>query len=115
MAPTKTEDLPVATAPTDATPAATAASGGETRHGPHSATRPCLAGPAIISAVKPAMPIDKGLPGPGLLAHIIVSKYFDHLPLYRQENISQRARCVHPALDQLRLDGGLCRVAAAAL
>lgn len=47
-------------------------------------------GPAIISAPKPAMPIDKGLPGPGLLAHIIVSKYLDHLPLYRQENISER-------------------------
>jgi transposase len=47
-------------------------------------------GPAIISASKPAMPIDKGMPGPGLLAHIIVSKYFDHLPLYRQENISER-------------------------
>jgi transposase len=47
-------------------------------------------GPAIISAPKPPMPIAKGLPGPGLLAHIIVSKYFDHLPLYRQENISQR-------------------------
>jgi transposase len=47
-------------------------------------------GPAIISAAKPAMPIDKGLPGAGLLAHMIVSKYFDHLPLYRQENISGR-------------------------
>jgi transposase len=47
-------------------------------------------GPAIIAAPKPPMPIDKGLPGPGLLAHIIVSKYFDHLPLYRQENISER-------------------------
>lgn len=47
-------------------------------------------GPAIISAAKPAMPIDKGLPGAGLLAHMIVSKYFDHLPLYRQENISAR-------------------------
>jgi hypothetical protein len=47
-------------------------------------------GPAIISASKPPAPIDKGLPGPGLLAHIIVSKYFDHLPLYRQENISER-------------------------
>jgi len=49
-----------------------------------------VVGPAIISAPKPAMPIDKGLPGPGLLAHIIVSKYTDHLPLYRQESISQR-------------------------
>jgi hypothetical protein len=36
------------------------------------------------------MPIDKGMPGPGLLAHILVSKYADHLPLYRQESISGR-------------------------
>lgn len=47
-------------------------------------------GPAIIAAPKPPMPIAKGLPGPGLLAHIIVSKYLDHLPLYRQESISAR-------------------------
>jgi transposase len=31
-----------------------------------------------------------------LLAHIIVSKYFDHLPLYRQENISQRQGVLIP-------------------
>ena len=42
------------------------------------------------------MPINKGLPGPGLLAHILVSKYFDHLPLYRQENISQRQGVLIP-------------------
>jgi hypothetical protein len=30
------------------------------------------------------------LPGPGLLAHLIVSKYTDHLPLYRLERIYQR-------------------------
>jgi transposase len=47
-------------------------------------------GPAVIAAVKPAMPIDKGLPGPGLLAHVIVSKYADHLPLYRQGGIAKR-------------------------
>jgi transposase len=47
-------------------------------------------GPAVIAAAKPAGPIDKGLPGPGLLAQIIVSKYFDHLPLYRQERIFAR-------------------------
>jgi transposase len=47
-------------------------------------------GPAVIAATKPAGPIDKGLPGPGLLAQIIVSKYFDHLPLYRQERIFAR-------------------------
>jgi transposase len=47
-------------------------------------------GPVIVAAPKPAGPIDKGLPGPGLLAQIIVSKYFDHLPLYRQERIFAR-------------------------
>jgi transposase len=45
---------------------------------------------SVIAAVKPAMPIDKGLPGPGLLAQVIVSKYFDHLPLHRQERIFAR-------------------------
>jgi len=32
----------------------------------------------------PARPIDKGIPGPGLLAHIIVDKFVYHLPFYRQ-------------------------------
>jgi hypothetical protein len=47
-------------------------------------------GPAVISAPMPAMPIAKGLPGAGLLAQVIVSKYFDHLPLYRQQAIFRR-------------------------
>jgi transposase len=37
----------------------------------------------VMAATKPAMPIAKGLPGPGLLAHLIVSKYVEHLPLHR--------------------------------
>ena len=49
-----------------------------------------MPGPPIISAVKPAMPIHKGLPGPGLLAHITACKYADHLPLYRLERILSR-------------------------
>ena len=44
----------------------------------------------MIVAPKPAQPIDKGLPGPGLLAFVIVSKYFDHLPLNRQRPILAR-------------------------
>jgi transposase len=44
----------------------------------------------VIAAPKPAMPIPKGLPGPGLLAHLIVSKYSDHLPLHRLERIYER-------------------------
>lgn len=39
----------------------------------------------IVTAALPAQPIDKGLPGPGLLAEVILNKYQDHLPLYRQE------------------------------
>jgi transposase len=47
--------------------------------------------PAVVSAAaKPAMPIAKGMPGPGLLAHLIVSKYVDHLPLHRLEHIYER-------------------------
>jgi transposase len=38
----------------------------------------------------PAMPIAKGLPGPGLLAHLIVSKYTDHMPLHRLQRAYER-------------------------
>ena len=44
----------------------------------------------VTVAPKPAQPIEKGLPGPGLLAQVVVSKYCDHLPLYRQEGIFER-------------------------
>jgi transposase len=44
----------------------------------------------VIAAPKPVMPIAKGLPGPGLLAHLIVSKCVDHLPLHRLERVYQR-------------------------
>ena len=46
--------------------------------------------PLIVTAPKPPQPIDKGLPGPGLLAHVITSKYADHLPLHRQEAMLAR-------------------------
>lgn len=39
----------------------------------------------VVTADKPPQPIDKGIPGPGLLAHIIADKYARHLPLYREE------------------------------
>jgi hypothetical protein len=38
----------------------------------------------------PNRPIARGLAGPGLLAHVLVPKYCDHLPLYRQEEIYAR-------------------------
>jgi transposase len=50
----------------------------------------CIHGCTIVTAEKPMAPIEKGLPGPGLLAHVVVSKYGDHLPLHRQEAIFRR-------------------------
>ena len=44
----------------------------------------------IVQKPAPSRAIDKGLPGPGLLAHMLVAKYADHLPLYRQEAIYAR-------------------------
>lgn len=44
----------------------------------------------VTTADKPAEPIEKGLPGPGLLAHVAVSKYSDHIPLHRLEGIFAR-------------------------
>jgi len=44
----------------------------------------------VKSASLPPMPIEKGRPGPGLLAHVITSKYVDHQPLYRQSAIFAR-------------------------
>ena len=45
----------------------------------------------VAIAAKPPQPIHKGLPGPGLLAHVVLSKYGDYLPLYRQEDILSRS------------------------
>lgn len=44
----------------------------------------------ITQAAMPDLPIERGLPGLGLLAHVLVSKYADHLPLYRQADIYAR-------------------------
>ena len=50
----------------------------------------CAGCSQIVQAPAPHRPIDRGLAGPGLLAHVLVSKYADHLPLYRQAEIYQR-------------------------
>jgi len=55
--------------------------------------RPKLACPAcerIVQLEAPSRPIARGLAGAGLLAHVLVSKYADHLPLYRQAQIYAR-------------------------
>ena len=52
------------------------------------ACKKCQEGVAV--AAKPPQFVEKGLPGPGLIAQIIASKYWDHLPLYRLERIFAR-------------------------
>ena len=44
----------------------------------------------VLTAEPPRGPIERGLPGPGLLAQVVVGKYADHLPLNRQESILAR-------------------------
>ena len=50
----------------------------------------CSCRERIIQSPLPSRPIERGRPGPGLLAHVLVSKYADHLPLYRQSGIYER-------------------------
>ena len=50
----------------------------------------CRACEAISQAPTPTLPIERGRPGPGLLSHVLISKYCDHLPLYRQADIYAR-------------------------
>jgi transposase len=50
----------------------------------------CAGCDRIVQAEAPSRPIERGLAGPGLLAHVLVSKYCDHLPLYRQSQIYAR-------------------------
>ncbi len=50
----------------------------------------CRVCEAVFQAPAPDLPIDKGRPGPGLLANVAVSKFCDGLPLYRQTGIFER-------------------------
>jgi transposase len=50
----------------------------------------CTCCEKVVQSPLPSRPIERGRPGPGLLAHVLVSKYADHLPLYRQSQIFER-------------------------
>lgn len=97
--------LPVAPATTSSaatdhhlepSPSAPQATDSGQRSPPPPVCRPQEPGAVVIAAVKPAPPIAKGLPGPGLLAHLIVSKYVDHLPLHRLERVYERQGLLLP-------------------
>ena len=44
----------------------------------------------VVQAPAPSRPVDRGMAGPGMLAHVLTGKYSDHLPLYRQSQIYAR-------------------------
>ncbi len=50
----------------------------------------CRVCEAMFQAPAPDLPIERGRPGPGLIAHVVVSKYCDGLPLFRQSVILAR-------------------------
>ena len=51
----------------------------------------CACCQTVMAASMPAQIIDKGVPAPGLLAQVIIAKFDDHLPLFRQEEIYRRS------------------------
>jgi transposase len=56
---------------------------------------PCCVGQVVL-APKPPQPLDKALPGSGLLAQILVDKYQDHIPLHRSEQRFERLGAALP-------------------
>lgn len=50
----------------------------------------CRSCESMVQEPMPSLPIERGQPGAGLLAHVLVGKYCDHLPLYRQSGIYAR-------------------------
>jgi transposase len=56
----------------------------------------CAKCQTLTQAPLPAQLIDKGIATAGLLARVMVAKFSDHLPLYRQEAIFARAGCLIP-------------------
>ncbi|WP_404379499.1 IS66 family transposase [Caenispirillum salinarum] len=50
----------------------------------------CRTCESMVQTPMPSLPVARGLPSPALLSHVLVSKYCDHLPLYRQSQIYAR-------------------------
>jgi transposase len=60
----------------------------------------CARCQTLVQAPVPACVIDKGIATAGLMAHVVVAKYIDHQPLYRQEGILGRAGVAVPRSTQ---------------
>ena len=67
-------------------------------------------GEGVIIGQLPARPIDKGIAGPGLLAQVVIDKYIDHLPLYRQMQRFERAGIRLPYSTLTDWVSGVCKL-----
>jgi transposase len=65
-------------------------------------------GQGIVIANLPSRPIDKGIAGPGLLSNILVEKFVDHLPIYRQIERFKREKVV---ISSSTIDGWVTKTA----
>ena len=63
----------------------------------------------VIIAELPARPVEKGMAEPNLLAHVVIEKYVDHLPLYRQIQRFEREGITLSSSTLGRLDIGIGR------
>ena len=63
----------------------------------------CRACETMMQGPAPPLPIERGRPGPGLLAQVLVVKYANRLPLYRQSEIYARSGV---ALERWRIGAG---------
>jgi transposase len=67
-------------------------------------------GEAIVIGKLPVRPIEKGIAGPGLLAQIIIDKFVDHLPVYRQVQRFEREGMKLPISTLANWIGGTCQL-----
>lgn len=67
-------------------------------------------GEGVIIGKLPSQPIDKCMAGPGLLAQVIIDKYVDHLPLYRQEQRFSRVGITLAPSTLCNWKSGVCRL-----
>ena len=68
------------------------------------------AGDGVLIGKLPARPLEKAMAGPGLLAQIVIDKYVDHLPLYRQMQRFERNSVKLPYSTLSDWVGATCRL-----
>ena len=56
----------------------------------------CRCCETVVAAAVPAAVVDGGMAAPGLISWVLTSKYVDHLPLYRIEQIAARSEVPLP-------------------